>query len=96
MLLLPFPVVSVNVSFPAPASVTMGPLLKGSNGSLAFAGFVGLIAAIAARWRQVAARWDAFALLIATVVFCVGFLHLASYRALVGLYREGKDTSTRS
>jgi hypothetical protein len=47
-------------------------------------GLVALIAAIVARWRAVAARWDAFLLLLATVVSCVGFLHLASYRAIVG------------
>jgi 4-amino-4-deoxy-L-arabinose transferase-like glycosyltransferase len=48
------------------------------------AGFVGLIAAVVVRWRAIKLRWDAFLLLVATVVFCVGFLHLASYRAIVG------------
>jgi hypothetical protein len=47
-------------------------------------GFVALIAAVVVRWREIALRWDAFVLLVATVVFCVGFLHLASYRAIVG------------
>ena len=48
-------------------------------------GFLGLIAAVVVRWRrEIAPRWDAFVLLVVTVVFCVGFLHLASYRAIVG------------
>jgi hypothetical protein len=47
-------------------------------------GLAGLVAALVARRRELSARWDAFALLLAAVVICVGFLHLASYRAIVG------------
>jgi 4-amino-4-deoxy-L-arabinose transferase-like glycosyltransferase len=48
------------------------------------AGFIGLIAAVVARWREIALRWDAFLFLVLTVVSCVGFLHLVSYRAIAG------------
>jgi 4-amino-4-deoxy-L-arabinose transferase-like glycosyltransferase len=47
-------------------------------------GFVGLIAALVVRRRELAAHWDSFLLLLVAVVSCVGFLHLASYRAIVG------------
>jgi 4-amino-4-deoxy-L-arabinose transferase-like glycosyltransferase len=47
-------------------------------------GLAGLAAALVARRRQLRPRWDVMVLLTAVVVVCVGFLHLASYRALVG------------
>jgi hypothetical protein len=47
-------------------------------------GLIALVAALFSRRRALAPRWDVFALLASVVVFGLGFLHLASYRAIVG------------
>jgi 4-amino-4-deoxy-L-arabinose transferase-like glycosyltransferase len=47
-------------------------------------GFVGLVVAAFARWRTLRARWAEVAVVAIIAVSMIGFLHLASYRALVG------------
>jgi hypothetical protein len=48
------------------------------------AGIIALVYGLVARRHVLRPRWDVLLLLAATVVACVGFLHLASYRAMVG------------
>jgi hypothetical protein len=48
------------------------------------AGLAALAIALVACRRALRPRWDAFLLLAAVVVVAIGFLHLASYRAVAG------------
>jgi hypothetical protein len=50
--------------------------------ALAFAGFAVLVAGLIARREALRGRWDLFVLLAVLVVFALGLLHLASYRAV--------------